>query len=213
MASEARKVGAGRWALARYAAVVFHAHFGQRPAPSAQRPAQRCFASGFTLIEVLAALVIVSLGMLGVIQAVSQTVSNSSYLRDKTIAHWVAMNRLTETRLQASAPPIEESSGEVDMAGQRWRWTMNVSKTAVENVRRIDVNVTLAGADKKFSLASMTGFFGATVAPPGTALVVWDASPANAPGTPTGTAQGGLTIGGTSPPPTPAPTPVPTPAR
>jgi len=37
---------------------------------------------GFTLIEVLAALVIVGLGMLAVIQAVSQTASNSTYLRE-----------------------------------------------------------------------------------------------------------------------------------
>jgi general secretion pathway protein I len=157
---------------------------------------------------VLAALVIVSLGMLGVIQAVSQTVSNSGYLRDKTLAHWVAMNRVTEARLQSSAPPVEETSGEVDMAGQRWRWTMNVAKTAVENVRRIDVKVARAEADKKSSLASITGFFGATVAPPGTALIVWDASPATAPGTttPGGTVPGGLTIGST---PTPTPTPKP----
>ena len=59
---------------------------------------------GFTLIEVMVALVVIALGMLGVIQAVSQTASNSGYLRDKTIAHWVAMNRLTEVRLQKAAP-------------------------------------------------------------------------------------------------------------
>ena len=68
--------------------------------PDLPRSAQR----GFTLIEVLAALVIVSLGMLGVIQAVSQTASNSVYLRDKTLAHWIAMNRLTEGRLAQTAP-------------------------------------------------------------------------------------------------------------
>jgi len=173
---------------------------------------ERRALGGFTLIEVLAALVIVSLGMLGVIQAVTQTVSNSAYLRDKTLAHWVAMNRLTEVRLQASPPPLEETSGEVDMAGQRWRWTLNVEKTAVENVRRIDVKVAPAEADKKSSLASVTGFFGATVAPPGTTTIAWDASPATAPGTPAGgTVQGGLTIGGSTPSPTPTPTPTPKP--
>ena len=46
-------------------------------------------AAGFTLIEVIVALVVIALGMLGVIQAVSQTASNTGYLRDKTIAHWV----------------------------------------------------------------------------------------------------------------------------
>ena len=53
-------------------------------------------ARGFTLIEVLAALVIVALGMLGVIQAVTQTARNGTYLREKTLAHWIAMNLITE---------------------------------------------------------------------------------------------------------------------
>jgi prepilin-type N-terminal cleavage/methylation domain-containing protein len=53
---------------------------------------------GFTLIEVLAALIIVGLGMLGVIQAVIQAANNGTYLREKTLAHWIAMNLVTERR-------------------------------------------------------------------------------------------------------------------
>ena len=101
---------------------------------------------GFTLIEVLAALVIVSLGMLGVIQAVSQTASNSVYLRDKTLAHWIAMNRLTEVRLAQTAPSVDKTSDELDYAGRRWRWTMDVQDTGITSMRRIDVRVSLADA-------------------------------------------------------------------
>lgn len=131
---------------------------------------------GFTLIEVLAALVIVSIGMLSVITAVSQTASNSIYLRDKTIAHWIAMNRLTEARLQRSAPRIDKSSDEVEMAGRRWRWTMNVTQTPVETVRRIDVNVRPLEADADSSLAFVTGFYGAAIAPPGSTIISWEAT-------------------------------------
>jgi general secretion pathway protein I len=129
--------------------------------------------AGFTLIEVLAALVIVSLGMLGVIQAVGQTASNSTYLRDKTIAHWVAMNRLTEVRLQPRPPNIDKSSDEVEMAGQRWRWTMEVTQTDVESIRRIDIRVRPAEADESTSLAFVTGFYGTAVAPAGTTMILW----------------------------------------
>jgi general secretion pathway protein I len=129
--------------------------------------------TGFTLIEVLAALVIVSLGMLGVITAVGQTASNSSYLRDKTIAHWVAMNRLTEARLQPAAPKIDKSSDEVEMAGRKWRWTMTVTQTPVETIRRIDVSVRPEEADEDSSLAFVSGFYGAAVAPPGSTLISW----------------------------------------
>jgi general secretion pathway protein I len=135
------------------------------------RPPRRYRA--FTLIEVVVALVVVSLGMLAVIQAVGQTASNSGYLREKTLAHWVAMNRLTEARLQKAAPKIDKTSDEVEMAGRRWKWTMNVAQTPVETIRRIDIDVRPADADEKVKLASVTGFYGAAVAPPGTALISW----------------------------------------
>lgn len=133
---------------------------------------------GFTLIEVLAALVIVSLGMLGVIQAVSQTAGNSTYLREKTIAHWVAMNRLTEARLQPVTPKIDKTSDDVEMAGRQWRWTMEVTQTPVESVRRIDVRVRAAGTSENSSLAFVTGFYGAAIAPAGSTLVSWQGAPA-----------------------------------
>jgi general secretion pathway protein I len=155
-------------------------------------------ARAFTLIEVLAALIIVSLGMLGVIQAVSQTASNGSYLREKTLAHWVAMNRLTEARLQKTAPKVDKTSDEVEMAGRKWRWTMTVQQTPVETIRRIDVSVRPAEANEKISLATITGFYGTAIAPPGTTLISWQ-----------GTNQGGRP--GEAEPPQPGETPTVTP--
>jgi general secretion pathway protein I len=139
-----------------------------RPRHSRSRAQQ-----GFTLIEVIVALVVIGLGMLGVIQAVSQTANNSGYLRDKTVAHWIAMNRLTEVRLQKAAPGIDKTSDEVEMAGRRWKWTMNVTQTPVETIRRIDISVRPEEAKEGASLASVSGFYGTAVAPPGTALIAW----------------------------------------
>lgn len=136
---------------------------------------------GFTLIEVIVAMLVIGLGMLGVIQAVSQTASNSGYLRDKAIAHWVAMNRLTEIRLQKTAPGIDKTSDEVEMAGRRWKWTMNVTQTPVETIRRIDISVRPADAKEGASLASVTGFYGTAVAPPGSALIAWQGGDGAAP--------------------------------
>ena len=71
---------------------------------------------GFTLIEVLAALVIVALGMLGVIQAVTQTARNGTYLREKTLAHWIAMNvdhratAVSPRRRRSPSPRTKSSS-------------------------------------------------------------------------------------------------------
>jgi general secretion pathway protein I len=132
---------------------------------------------GFTLIEVLVALFIVSLGMLGVIEAVSQTAGNATRMRDRTIAHWVAMNRLTEVRLQPRAPDIAKTSDEVEMAGRRWRWTMEVSETPVETMRRIDIRVAEAEGDEDRTLVTVTGFYGSAVAPAGTRTPSWEGVP------------------------------------
>ena len=148
---------------------------------AAERTATERTSQGFTLIEVIVALVIIGLGMLGAIQAVSQTAGNSGYLRDKTIAHWVAMNRLTEIRLQKTAPGIDKTSDEVEMAGRRWKWTMNITQTPVETIRRIDISVRPSDAKEGASLASVTGFYGTAVAPPGSALISWQGVEAGVP--------------------------------
>lgn len=152
------------------------------------RASSRSCSAGFTLLEVLAALVIVSLGMLAVIEAIGQTASNSTRMRDRTIAHWVAMNRLTAARLEPRAPKVDETSDEVEMAGRRWRWTMEVSETPVQSMRRIDVRVSEAEVeDDERSLAQVTGFYGSAVAAAGMAMPAWHGSPTQ--GVPPGAEQ------------------------
>lgn len=136
---------------------------------------KRC-SSGFTLIEVLVALIVVGLGMLAVIQTVSQTANNTAYIRDKSIAHWIAMNQLTKVRLEPNAPAVDKSSDEVKMAGRDWRWTMEVKQTPVESIRRIEVSVRPAEAPEKSSLAYISGFYGTAIAPPGVTQISWKGS-------------------------------------
>jgi len=138
-----------------------------------RRPFTSHLASGFTLIEVMVALVVVALGMTAVIQAVGDTASNSAYMREKTIAHWIAMNKVAEVRLLPTAPKIAKTSDDIEMAGRDWRWTMDVQATPVESVRRIDVSVRPKEASEKSSLASVTGFYGTAIAPPGMVQVDW----------------------------------------
>jgi general secretion pathway protein I len=134
---------------------------------------------GFTLIEVLVALVVVAVSMTAAILAVSERTRDGTYLRDKTLAHWIAMNVVTERRLQPEAPPLGKTGDEVEFAGRRWRWTMLVDKTAVDSMRRMDVSVRMADAPQDTSLASVTGFFGTAIAPAGTSSLNWDVGPQN----------------------------------
>jgi len=136
--------------------------------------ADRRLAAGFTLIEVLAALVIVALGMLGVIEAVTQTARNGTYMREKSLAHWIAMNVITERRLQASPPEVGESSDDVQFAGERWHWTMRVTQTQVESLVRMDVSVRAADAADGTSLTTVTGFFGKAIGASGGTSLPWN---------------------------------------
>ena len=138
---------------------------------SADRRCARLASSrGFTLIEVLA---VVALGMLGVIQAVTQTARNGTYLRDKTLAHWIAMNVITERRLLPSPPDVSESTEDVEFAGQRWRWTMNVTQTEVESLRRMDVSVRPADRPDSEALVTVTGFYGTAIGAVGGNALPW----------------------------------------
>ncbi len=141
-------------------------------------------ARGFTLIEVLAALVIVALGMLGVIEAVTQSARNGAYLREKTLAHWIALNVITEKRLQQEPPPVAESSADVEFAGQRWRWSMQVTQTQVSSLRRMDVSVRPADAPDSSALATVTGFYGTAIGAAGGSQLNWSGA-----GTPGGAGE------------------------
>ncbi|GHH54369.1 type II secretion system minor pseudopilin GspI [[Pseudomonas] boreopolis] len=58
---------------------------------------------GFTLIEVMIALAIVSIALVAIMRAVGVSTSNQGLLRDRALALMAAENRLAE--LQLSPPP------------------------------------------------------------------------------------------------------------
>ena len=155
-------------------------------------------ARGFTLIEVLAALVIVALGMLGVIEAVTQSARNGTYLREKTLAHWIALNVITEKRLQQEPPPVTESSGDVEFAGQSWRWRMQVTQTQVASLRRMDVSVRPADAPDSSALATVTGFYGTAIGAAGGGRLDWSGADKTG-GSGDGDGEGEGTAGGDKP--------------
>jgi general secretion pathway protein I len=102
---------------------------------------QRARAHGFTLIEVLVALAIVAIGMAAVLGALTSSADTVSYLRDKTFAQWVALNRIATVRLSGQLQSVGNSDGDTDFAGRSWHWRQEVTATEVPGVMRIDVKV------------------------------------------------------------------------
>lgn len=127
-------------------------------------------AAGFTLLEVLVALVVLALSLGAIIKATGDYTINQAYLRDRTFAEWVARNYLAEQQLSAVWPSTGRTKGEVelplktgDRPGREWRWVMQVTQTPEQDLRRLDVRVYLANVDideDTVPMAKLSGFVG-----------------------------------------------------
>ena len=118
---------------------------------------------GFTLIEVLIALAVVALALLGLTRVAAMQVHDFDALRERTFAGWVAANVLEETRLGASPPSTGRSDGRVELASRSWRWTRDVSTTPDPAIRRVDIKIF--EGDAKDPVASLSGFAVAVITP------------------------------------------------
>jgi len=111
---------------------------------------------GFTLLEVMIALLVITLGMGAVITTTGESGWKSSHLRSSTIASWVAYNEIALYRASRAWNDTTRRSGEVEMANAAWEWTMQSSATDDPSLRRLDVEVTIK--DETAVRARVTGF-------------------------------------------------------
>lgn len=96
---------------------------------------------GFTLIEVLVALLVFGLIATAAAEVGSQYIASYERIRDKTLAGWIADNRINELRLQEALPDISENSDDLDYGPYRWQVTTAVLGTEEPTMRRIEVTV------------------------------------------------------------------------
>lgn len=173
-------------------------------------------ARGFTLVEVLVALVIVAAGAAAVLSALNGAASSTTYLRDKTFAQWIAANRIAELRLARAQPRDGTDDGELDYAGQRWIWRQEIADADIPGLRRVDVSVrpaTSAATDGNGEgeawTVTLSGVLGRDLALPTGAEPEWEPQPEASPPPPP------PPDGGTAAEPAPAApsAPVPDPTR
>ncbi len=105
-------------------------------------------AGGFTLIEVVVALAVLAVGMTAVLYSSSQAANAGTFLKERTVAHWVASNRAAELSINNEWLEPGFSNGTETMAGQSWSWETEVQKTVVPELRLVTIRVTLDGEEK-----------------------------------------------------------------
>lgn len=122
-------------------------------------------ARGFTLIEVLVALVIVAFGAGALMSTLTSAADTVGHLRDKSFAEWIALNQISELRLDVSRPSPGEATGELEYAGQRWRWRREITDQGMFDMLRIEMTVSRVpeGDQEAPNLATAWGFIGRQV--------------------------------------------------
>jgi len=122
------------------------------------------FGRGFTLIEVLVALAIVAVALAAGFRSVAQSAESASALKARTLALWVAQNRLATAQLEVPTPGVGERSGQETQAGAEFAWRQNVGGTPNPAFRRVEITVADV-ARPDYVLARLVGYIGSAAQP------------------------------------------------
>ena len=96
---------------------------------------------GFTLLEVLVALVIVGTALGASLRAVGSLTSNSAGLRATMMATWSAENRQVQIRLDGVFPPLGKQTFECPQGDLKLVCQEEVLATPNPRFRRVEVSV------------------------------------------------------------------------
>lgn len=112
---------------------------------------------GFTLLEILVALAILAIALASIIKMASNQTLNTTHLRDKTLAHWVALNKITELQMTAEWPAKGKQQGDEEMGLHEWHWVRTITDTPDDRVRQVEISVFRDKQDER-SITTLTSF-------------------------------------------------------
>lgn len=116
-------------------------------------------ARGFTLIEVLVALAVLAIALSAIIKTMSANTLNSIYLRDRTLAQWVALNKITEMQLSKDTPSPGKSDGSTVMGNHEWFWEAEIKTTPDDDVNTVTLRVR-GQPDAENPVTTLQGYIG-----------------------------------------------------
>ena len=117
---------------------------------------------GFTLIEVMVALAVFSVVSVALVKNTSTSLRLSGMIEDRTIAWWLAENKMTSLRMLPRTDDSYPNSGTsrevVEMDDTSWDVETTVETTENDYVRRIVISVYRENQED--ARARLVGFLG-----------------------------------------------------
>ncbi len=113
-------------------------------------------AGGFTLIEIMVALLVLAVALAATARSLGVATDTTAALRDRALARWVAEDQLTSLELQRAWPALDVTEGDAEMGGRTFHWSQAVTPTPVARMRRIELSVLLPGTASP--LVRLSGF-------------------------------------------------------
>lgn len=112
---------------------------------------------GFTLLEVIVALGIVTVGVLAIARAVTGYVETTSVLKQRMVGNWVAANRLESLRILKITPVLGSTHGSEEMAGRVWYFRETITATSDPLLFRVEITV-FTDKDETTEAGNMFGY-------------------------------------------------------
>jgi len=116
----------------------------------------RLRAAGFTLLEVLVALLIVAIAVVALGRVGAQGLDAQAEAEARTMALWVADNAIAELRLEGNVS-AGRRAGTSQMGDRDWDWDALIQPAPGDQMLRVDVLV-YAEPDRDSPVLSHTGF-------------------------------------------------------
>lgn len=114
---------------------------------------------GFTLLEVLVALVVAAVSLSASVKLIGLYAGNSAEIQERLYAHWAASTVLVNSQLLEPWPDIETSDGEVRFAERDWFWRKSVTDTPYPGIRRVEVQIFVDEQDQDY-VTRLSGYLG-----------------------------------------------------
>lgn len=116
----------------------------------------RARTRGFTLLEVLIALFILAIALAAIMRNLTGAIATTGALRSRTMALWVAENRLSRVEGIVRWPGLGRRRSRAREDGRHFQVMTHVLATALPNIRRVQITVHMSG--RRHILMRLVGF-------------------------------------------------------